>query len=574
MSPGPDPVLARRAFIIGTVLSLLFAPTLIGAQAVTGQFSYTFNSAGTLYEAPNASESTSPYLWLKSGGMLTIDGTYGQTIQYALPSSDPLYARYANNAWTTSDGGAHPQNSFFLLSKMQAKNVGVSVYFDRVRDNLNNVANQHPYNAEPVIARYQNDNNYYMASIRADGQVTIKKDIGGAYTTLAAKKIFPGTYGPSDLSLIPHERWIGLKLEVIDTDAGPQLTLYTDYGWTGTWKQWLTVLDDPSRFGPGISASGNVGVESDFADMIMDNLYLHSYDTSASATQAVATTNYDTTVLAAKPALYLAMSTPSSRVERDLTGNGHSGTYQGGTPTLIAMPNGDKAAHFNGGGQYLSVPSDPTLSISHVGQLTWEGWVRADTLTFPNTTSSGYVDWMGKCENYSPNCEWEARFYSTDTTENRPSRFSAYVFNSTAGLGSGADWQPSSGQLSADQWIYVVAEYQTNSTPSACPSGTSGTISIWVDAVQQSFADHAPTGCMSQYQVTPQAGDSPLDIGTMALDSWFPGAIGKVAVYDRLLSQSEIDSHFKAMTGIAPGGSCGVTCMLTSSVKTLLSQAL
>jgi hypothetical protein len=73
---------------------------------------------------------------------------------------------------------------------------------------------------------------------------------------------------------------------------------------------------------------------------------------------------------------------------------------------------------------------------------------------------------------------------------------------------------------------------------------------------------HAPTGCMSQYKITPQAGSSPLDIGTMAFDTWFPGAIGKVAIYNYLLSQSQINAHFQAMTGVAPSGSCANTCTI------------
>ena len=65
---------------------------------------------------------------------------------------------------------------------------------------------------------------------------------------------------------------------------------------------------------------------------------------------------------------------------------------------------------------------------------------------------------------------------------------------------------------------------------------------------------------MSQYKISPKAGSSPLTIGTMALDTWFKGAIGKVAVYDRLLTQAEISAHFTAMTGAQPSGSCASTC--------------
>ena len=87
-----------------------------------------------------------------------------------------------------------------------------------------------------------------------------------------------------------------------------------------------------------------------------------------------------------------------------------------------------------------------------------------------------------------------------------------------------------------------------------------GSIDIWVNGVKWDHASHGDTGCMSQYQVVPQAGTSPLDIGTMARDSWFAGAIGKVALYDTLLTDAQIAAHFEAMTGRAPSGSCGETC--------------
>jgi hypothetical protein len=65
---------------------------------------------------------------------------------------------------------------------------------------------------------------------------------------------------------------------------------------------------------------------------------------------------------------------------------------------------------------------------------------------------------------------------------------------------------------------------------------------------------------MSQYNVVPQALSSPLNIGTMAMDGWFPGAIGKVAIYDYLLSPAQISAHYQTMTGKQPTGSCANTC--------------
>jgi hypothetical protein len=227
------------------------------------------------------------------------------------------------------------------------------------------------------------------------------------------------------------------------------------------------------------------------------------------------------------------------------------------------MPNGDQAADFDGSTQYLSIPSNASFSIPTTGNLTWEGWIRPDVLQFPHD-SGGYVDWMGKCDSYSPTCEWEARMYDTTNSQGRCNRISAYVFNPSAGLGSAADWQPTCGLLAASQWLHVVGEYTTKSQPATCTNTATypGSINIWVNGVPWDQAAHDPTGCMSQYQVIPKANDSTLEIGTMAQDTWFKGAIGKVAVYGYLLTQAQISAHYQAMTGKAPQGSCADMCSL------------
>jgi hypothetical protein len=273
-------------------------------------------------------------------------------------------------------------------------------------------------------------------------------------------------------------------------------------------------------------------------------------------------TTYDQVVLADHPVAFWDMDHPGA-TETDVTGNGHNGSYAGGTPSLTGMPNGDSAVDLNGSSEYMTVPSSTAFSIPTTQQLTWEAWIRPDLLqwsTLSDPQAYGYVAWMGKCEDYSPSCEWEARMYSSVNSENRCNRLSAYVFNPTAGLGSGADWQPQCGLLEAGQWLYVVGEYQTQTTPSGCSSTYPGSINIWVNGVEWNFADHDPTGCLSQYSVTPKAGSSPLDVGTMAMDTFFPGAVGKVALYNYLLSSPQISAHYDAMTGSVPSGSCGNTC--------------
>src|SRR5262245_13390360 len=178
---------------------------------------------------------------------------------------------------------------------------------------------------------------------------------------------------------------------------------------------------------------------------------------SSSAATGGAASTYDAAVLADHPVAFWLMSHAAVN-EPDHTGNGHTGTYQGAPPTAASMPNGDTGAGFDGASGYLTVPSSTAFSIPTTGNLTWEAWIRPDVLQFPNDETSGYVDWMGKCEQYSPTCEWEARMYDTMTNEspNRPNRLSAYVFNPSAGLGSAADWQPAAGLIQAGGWYHVV----------------------------------------------------------------------------------------------------------------------
>jgi len=270
---------------------------------------------------------------------------------------------------------------------------------------------------------------------------------------------------------------------------------------------------------------------------------------------------YDSTVLADNPVAFWGM-TGGGSTEADLSNHGRTGTYVG-TPTASTMPNGDTVVVFNGSTQYLTVPSHASLSIPTTHKLTWEAWIRPTTLQFPNSLN-GYIDFMGKCEHYSSTCEWEARMYNSTNPDGRCNRLSAYVFNPGAGLGAGADWQPTCNHLVAGHWYHVVAEYTTLDSQNCADTTPPGSIDIWVNGIKWNRSVHHPTGCMSQYNITPVANNSSLRIATMANDSWFQGAIGKVAIYDYLLTQNQISAHYQTMTGQAPSGSCGNTCTLTN----------
>jgi hypothetical protein len=270
---------------------------------------------------------------------------------------------------------------------------------------------------------------------------------------------------------------------------------------------------------------------------------------------------YDQAVLADRPLSFYSMSATGSS-EPDLVG-GRAGTYKNGTPAGATLPNGERAADFNGQSQYLTIPSSSAFSIPTTGNFSWEAWIRPDVLEFPHSSQpDGYVEWMGKCDSYSPTCEWAARMYKTTTAEGRCNRLSAYVFNNGAGLGSGADFQPTCGLIKANAWLHVVGEYTTKTQPSDCQKASSfpGSIEIWVNGVKWNHASHGQTGCMSQYDIKPKASTSAVNIGTVAEDSWFKGAVGKVAFYGSLLSQAQISNHYSKMTGKQPTGSCGNTC--------------
>lgn len=274
-----------------------------------------------------------------------------------------------------------------------------------------------------------------------------------------------------------------------------------------------------------------------------------------------ASRSYDQTILCDRPVAYWAMNETSGS-EPDLTSNGNAGTYRGGPLTTTILPNGDPAVVFDGSSQYLTIASKELFSIPTTGDFVWEAWIKPSVLQFPNDGGSGYVDWMGKCADYSPTCEWEARMYSTTNAEGRCNRISAYVFNPSAGLGSAADWQPTCGLLEANEWYHVVGAYTTKSQPSICSNGTSypGSIEIWVNGVRWSQSRHGQTGCMSQYSVVPKAGTSPVNIGTMAQDGWFPGSVAKVAFYGYLLTEAQVAKHFTTMTGKQPTGTCANDC--------------
>jgi hypothetical protein len=246
---------------------------------------------------------------------------------------------------------------------------------------------------------------------------------------------------------------------------------------------------------------------------------------------------YDRQVLSLGPLLYLTLGHPSSPTEPDLSGNGHAGTYLPAhdAPATATLPNGDTAAEFNGRGQYLQVPSAAGLSVTHSGCVTVEAWIRPKTLQFPDEQGTGYVYVLGKGTTNEQ--EYALRIYSLSNSEVpvRPNRISAYVFNLSGGLGSGSYFQD---KVQADAWVMIT--FAINDKPSA--SWPHGSVAIYKDGILRGQVS------ITQFDVTPQAGSAPLRIATRDLKSYFEGAIGKVALYDYILSANQILATYRTMS--------------------------
>lgn len=235
---------------------------------------------------------------------------------------------------------------------------------------------------------------------------------------------------------------------------------------------------------------------------------------------------YDKAVLADEPAGYWAG-------RADLTGNGRDGDVSG-EPGEARMPNGDSAPQYDGDGEYLAIPDAPEFSASHTGELTVEAWLRPDTLQFKNGEEHGdYVHWLGKG---SPdNQEYAARMYSLDNQEDRPNRISGYAFNPVGDQGAGSNFQD---KVRTGVWIDYALVINTVDRSPQFPTGY---VKIYKNGRLRD------KDSLDDYDIVPADGSAPLRVGTRDKASFFVGAIGKVAVYDRELSAAQLLHHYRLM---------------------------
>jgi hypothetical protein len=116
----------------------------------------------------------------------------------------------------------------------------------------------------------------------------------------------------------------------------------------------------------------------------------------------------------------------------------------------------------------------------------------------------------------------------------RPNRVSFYVWELAGGEGSGSYFQD---PITAQTWMYLVATVDLTVTPKY----PLGCVAIYRAGIIRE------TTSLAEFETVPANGTAPMRVGTRDGESFFQGAVGKVAVYDRLMTPAEINSRIDTM---------------------------
>jgi hypothetical protein len=209
---------------------------------------------------------------------------------------------------------------------------------------------------------------------------------------------------------------------------------------------------------------------------------------------------------------------------------------------------GDVYLAFNGLDTYVEVPNIADYSVSTTGEITVSTWMKPDVLNFQKVESgSDYIHWLGKGDisGAAGNQEWTFRMYNlVDPLDSpsRPNRISFYLFNPQGGLGVGSYVQA---PVDAGQWIHVVGVvdgYRTlfykNGRYIRCDT-------FWGPAEGDCPIHYQdPPADTVQLMIEPQAGSSPLRLGSKDLGSFFQGGLTRVRLWNRALNSREISDLY------------------------------
>jgi hypothetical protein len=255
------------------------------------------------------------------------------------------------------------------------------------------------------------------------------------------------------------------------------------------------------------------------------------------------------TILALNPTSYWPLDDPSGSAScLDAMGLTNACLPATGV-TLAAFPFGASSLPLFDGeiGSRLTIASAPQYSQPFANALTVAVWICPLALDNANTAGplggDQYVHFIEKAVTPVLDTEWAMRLYN-QTNPTRHSRLSLYMFNlgsatTNRGAGSYMEFGVSKNDatpVTSGSWLLLVGEAEPWISPD---DQTTGCI-LWKQDIE---AKRIPQDKYEypEFQVQPQAGPGPLSVGGTA-ETAFNGAIAHLAIWNRLLSQDEIDS--------------------------------
>ncbi len=254
-------------------------------------------------------------------------------------------------------------------------------------------------------------------------------------------------------------------------------------------------------------------------------------------------------ILGTSPTSYWPLDDPAGSSCHDELGLHDASVPAQGVSLAVVPFGGSQAPYFDGkSGSYLTIDSDPKYSHAYANALTVAAWICP--LAFDNARTEGTVDQfvhvVEKAVGPSTDVEWVLRLYN-QTNPSRHSRLSFYTFNLGSPVGKGNGSYMEYGVSTNDEtpielgkWVFVVGQAE----PWISATDPSAGCILWKQAVE---AARVGADTYLAFNVHPQDGSGPLTVGGTRTTG-YKGAISHLAVWNRLLSASEIASICMAGT--------------------------
>jgi hypothetical protein len=236
-------------------------------------FQDNFSEKKTLVESSTILESKDKDWWLNSGAIFKVEDGIGKTLFGNLNKDDYWRKNYVDYNSDETSQGYRPQNLFRLVTKTRWQNFRQEAYFRIKYYEKSSSKHRSGSNGIFLFNRYQDGDNLYYTGLRVDGTVIVKKKYKGEYYTIMSKKVLSGKYNrQANPILIPLDKWIGLRSEVITKKDRVFIRVFLDRGHDGNWQEIFQAVDDGKKYGnPIIFQAGYAGLRTDFMDCEFDD---------------------------------------------------------------------------------------------------------------------------------------------------------------------------------------------------------------------------------------------------------------------------------------------------------------